>query len=111
MRRRDPRGARLGKGGGYADLGFALLAALGAIEPDVPVFTTVHPTQLLENGAIPMNDHDVTLDAVFLRSVASRVPAGARVPEGLIPGCSRTNVRPPPPVARHLAREPKGDDT
>ena len=105
-------GARLGKGGGYADLEFALLAALGAIEPDVPVFTTVHPTQLLENGAIPMNDHDVTLDAVFTPLGRIACSRGRARPRGIDPRLlTDERASAMPPVARHLAREPKRDDT
>lgn len=98
-------GARLGKGGGYADLEFALLAALGVIELDVPVLTTVHPAQLLEHDAVPMSDHDVTLDAVFtpLEHIECS-PRRAR-PRAVDPRLlSDDRVSAMPPVARYLAR-------
>src|SRR5271156_1400761 len=40
-------GARLGKGGGFADLEFALASAAGLIGPDTVCVTTVHEIQLV----------------------------------------------------------------
>lgn len=57
-------GARLGKGGGYSDLEYAMLAELGCVGPETPVVTTVHPSQILPDGAIPMEPHDVAFDRV-----------------------------------------------
>jgi 5-formyltetrahydrofolate cyclo-ligase len=56
-------GARLGKGGGYADLEFALAREAGLVGPDTPVVTTVHPLQIVPGG-IPLTRHDVGLDYV-----------------------------------------------
>ena len=57
-------GARLGKGGGFADLEFALAAAAGLIGPDTVVVTTVHELQVRAAGVIPMAAHDVPVDLV-----------------------------------------------
>lgn len=57
-------GARLGKGGGYADLELALLLAAGRVDPDVPIATTVHDCQVAAAGAVPVEAHDSTLDLV-----------------------------------------------
>lgn len=60
----DRRGARLGKGGGFSDLEFALASAAGLIGATTLVVTTVHPLQVLDTGRIPVTDHDVPLDVV-----------------------------------------------
>jgi 5-formyltetrahydrofolate cyclo-ligase len=60
----DRSGARLGKGGGFADLEFALASAAGLIGPRTVVVTTVHPVQIVQAGRIPMTAHDVPLDAI-----------------------------------------------
>lgn len=60
----DRTGARLGKGGGFADLEFALARAAGLIGARTMVVTTVHPLQVVDDGLIPMIDHDVPLDAI-----------------------------------------------
>jgi 5-formyltetrahydrofolate cyclo-ligase len=57
------QGARVGKGGGFSDLEFALLAEAGLIGPDTVVATTVHPLQVLD-GALPETDHDFRLDLI-----------------------------------------------
>ncbi len=61
----DPTGARLGKGGGFADLEFALATTTGLIRPETLVATTVHPLQVIKPGRIPMTPHDVPLDLII----------------------------------------------
>lgn len=65
-------GARLGKGGGYSDLEFALACSLGLVDDDTPVVTTVHELQVVDE-AIPMTPHDVPLDFVVTPDRAIRV--------------------------------------
>lgn len=60
----DPAGGRLGKGGGFSDLEYAVAAEAGLVRPATPVATTVHGLQLVAEGEIPMVDHDVRLDLV-----------------------------------------------
>jgi 5-formyltetrahydrofolate cyclo-ligase len=57
-------GARLGKGGGFADLEYALAAAAGLIGPHTLTVTTVHEIQVRPAGEIPLTDHDVMLDLI-----------------------------------------------
>jgi 5-formyltetrahydrofolate cyclo-ligase len=58
----SPHGHRVGKGGGFADLEYALLCEAGVIDTSTPVVTTVHPLQLREE--LPVREHDVGLDGV-----------------------------------------------
>ncbi len=53
-------GARLGKGGGYSDLEYAVVRGLGLVAAETPVVTTVHPLQVVEED-FPMLRHDVVL--------------------------------------------------
>lgn len=80
----DRSGARLGKGGGFADLEFALAGAAGLIGPDTPVVTTVHPLQVLDDGRIPMTDHDVPLDAIITPDELIRCAGGRARPGGVL---------------------------
>ena len=57
-------GARLGKGGGFADLEYALASAAGLIGPDTVVVTTVHELQVRPAGSIPVTGHDIPVDLV-----------------------------------------------
>lgn len=56
-------GARLGKGGGYSDLEYALLREKGKIDARTPIVTTVHPLQILD-ADLPMAQHDIPLNAI-----------------------------------------------
>ena len=55
-------GARLGKGGGVTDLEYGILRTLGCAGPRTPIASTVHPSQVLARGQIPMLAHDVPVD-------------------------------------------------
>lgn len=67
-------GTRLGKGGGFADLEFALACEAGMIGPDTVVATTVHELQVLPAGAIPRTGHDVRVDLVVTPDRVLRIP-------------------------------------
>lgn len=54
------RGARAGKGEGYADMEYALLRELGLKE--TPVVTTVHPAQIVDDLAV--DSHDLSVDII-----------------------------------------------
>ncbi len=56
-------GARVGKGGGYSDLEYALLREDGKVDAATPIITTVHPLQLIP-GEIPMTEHDIPLNTI-----------------------------------------------
>ena len=72
-------GARVGKGGGYSDLEFALARSLGLVDDNTPVVSTVHELQLLDES-IPMTAHDVPLDLVVTPDRAIRVRRRRRKP-------------------------------
>jgi 5-formyltetrahydrofolate cyclo-ligase len=78
-------GARLGKGGGFADLEFALAAAAGLIGPDTVTVTTVHELQVRPAGTIPLTGHDVPLDFIVTpdRVIDCRPVRGPRPTAGI----------------------------
>lgn len=57
------KGARIGKGGGYSDLEYALLREEKKAGPATPIITTVHPLQNVDEE-LPMTEHDIPLDAI-----------------------------------------------
>ena len=73
-------GARLGKGGGFADLEFAVASAAGLIGPDTVVVTTVHEVQVQPAGLVPTASHDMPVDLVVTpeRIIDCRASRGAR---------------------------------
>jgi len=58
-----PDGRRLGKGGGYSDLEFALARQLGKITDETTIVTIVHPFQITDKD-IPFESHDIPLDFI-----------------------------------------------
>ncbi len=81
------KGARIGKGGGYSDLEYAIGREFGFIQEAVTVITTVHPLQVIDKN-IPETDHDFRVDFIV-------------TPEQIIP-TRRTGGRPKGIIAPHL---------
>jgi 5-formyltetrahydrofolate cyclo-ligase len=78
-------GARLGKGGGFADLEYALASAAGLIGPQTVCVTTVHELQIRQAGTIPLTEHDVPIDLIVTpdRIIDCRPLHGSRAPAGI----------------------------
>jgi 5-formyltetrahydrofolate cyclo-ligase len=81
----DENGARLGKGGGFADLEDALASAARLIGPDTVVVTTVHELQVRPAGTIRTAAHDVPVDLVVTpeRVIDCRGRRGPRPVDGI----------------------------
>jgi 5-formyltetrahydrofolate cyclo-ligase len=69
-------GARLGKGGGFSDLEFALAAAAGLIDARTRVVTTVHDVQVQTAGTIPTVGHDMHVDLIVTPTRVIECPRG-----------------------------------
>jgi 5-formyltetrahydrofolate cyclo-ligase len=78
------QGARLGKGGGYSDLEYAVLRELGLVQADTPIVTTVHPVQILADDAIPMLPHDISLDLFCTPTETVHCPRPYARPDGVL---------------------------
>jgi 5-formyltetrahydrofolate cyclo-ligase len=77
-------GARLGKGGGFSDLEFALASEAGLIGRSTVVVTTVHDVQVRPAGVIPVTDHDVRLDVIVTPTRVISVRRRGRRPTGRV---------------------------
>jgi len=99
-----PAGARLGKGGGYSDLEFALAREIGAVGERTPVVTTVHELQVLD-GTIPMTDHDVPLDIIATPERVIRTRRKLTKPRGIVwPELARAQLDAMPVLRRLRGR-------
>jgi 5-formyltetrahydrofolate cyclo-ligase len=58
------RGSRIGKGGGYSDLEYAIGREFGSVKEDVVIVTTVHPLQIVDED-LPETDHDFRIDFII----------------------------------------------
>jgi len=79
----NPFGQRLGKGEGYGDLEFGILLEMGIIDRDIPIATTVHPLQIVQE-ALPQAPHDVSLDYIITPEGVLKIEKRAERPEGLL---------------------------
>ncbi|RGD62016.1 5-formyltetrahydrofolate cyclo-ligase [Kitasatospora xanthocidica] len=77
----DRSGARIGKGAGYSDLEYALLAEAGLVGPGTVIATTVHQLQLVDR--VPMTEHDVYVDLVITPTEVITCPPRPR-PAGIL---------------------------
>lgn len=77
------KGARIGKGGGYSDLEYALLLESGALGTDTPIATTVHPVQIVRENLL-MTAHDMPLDLIATPRAVIEVERAYDRPKGLL---------------------------
>ena len=77
------RGARVGKGGGFSDLEFALLTELHLVGPWTTVATTVHPLQIVRSP-VAMLGHDIPLDLIATPDDTIACPRHHERPRGII---------------------------
>jgi 5-formyltetrahydrofolate cyclo-ligase len=75
-------GSKLGKGGGFSDLEYALGREFRFVGDETPTLTTVHPCQIIERN-IPMMVHDVSLDYIITRHEIIRTFSNYVKPEGI----------------------------
>ena len=76
------KGARVGKGGGYSDLEFALLTEEKKIGPHTPIVTSVHPLQIVDDE-MPMTEHDIPLTAIVTPAEIIDIKPGFKRPKGI----------------------------
>lgn len=83
-------GRRIGKGGGYSDLEYAIGREFGFVKEDVVIVTTVHPLQIVDRD-LPETDHDFRVDFIV-------------TPEEIIP-THRAGGRPKGIIKKHLTEQ------
>jgi 5-formyltetrahydrofolate cyclo-ligase len=77
------KGARLGKGGGFSDLEYALLSEANKIDRRTVVATTVHPIQIVRENLL-MTAHDIPVNLVATPRAAIEVDGAFKRPTGIL---------------------------
>ena len=75
-------GAKIGKGGGFSDLEYAIGKEFGIVDENTPTISTVHQLQIVEYG-LPMEKHDVPLDYIVTRNNIIITNSSYKKPEGI----------------------------
>ena len=78
------KGARVGKGGGFSDLEYGLLAETGKVGPRTPIVTTIHAIQMVPQE-IEMRAHDIPVDIVVTPDGPIVLRAAFPRPRGIYP--------------------------
>jgi 5-formyltetrahydrofolate cyclo-ligase len=76
-------GARIGKGGGYHDLEYAILVDAGKIDTHTVVGTTVHPIQILRQHLM-VTAHDLPVDLIATPRAVIEVERQYERPRGIL---------------------------
>jgi 5-formyltetrahydrofolate cyclo-ligase len=97
------QGVRIGKGGGFSDLEFALLVEAGLVDQTTTLATTVHPLQVVD-GDLPETAHDFRVDIIVTPDEVIR-PKHPRRPRGIIWDDLDDEKIAEIPVLRRLARK------
>lgn len=77
-------GARLGKGGGYSDLEFAIATEAGLVDDDSVIATTIHASQIFDDGTIPVTEHDFPVDLIVTPDEVIRTGTSLIRPSGVL---------------------------
>ncbi|KAM9374079.1 methenyltetrahydrofolate synthase domain-containing protein [Phaethornis superciliosus] len=78
------KGWRIGKGEGYADMEYAMMVSMGAVQEDTPVITIVHDCQVLDIAEELLGDHDLTVDYILTPSRTIKTNCKRPKPQGII---------------------------
>jgi 5-formyltetrahydrofolate cyclo-ligase len=78
----NPKGARIGKGGGYSDLEYALTREAGLVRQGTPIVTTVHDLQVLDEE-LPVLSHDIPVDYIVTPSAVIETHTKLPRPKGI----------------------------
>jgi 5-formyltetrahydrofolate cyclo-ligase len=87
----NQKGARLGKGGGYSDLEYAMLREAGKLNEDTPVITIVHDLQVVDLE-IPMEEHDLPVDIIVTPTRTLLAERAYPKPKGVLRGLVSPDV-------------------
>ncbi|XP_069492658.1 methenyltetrahydrofolate synthase domain-containing protein isoform X1 [Ambystoma mexicanum] len=78
------KGWRIGKGEGFADMEFAMMASMGAVNEDTVIVTTVHDCQVVDIPEELVDDHDLTVDYILTPTRVIKTKCTRPKPLGII---------------------------
>ncbi|XP_054626757.1 methenyltetrahydrofolate synthase domain-containing protein isoform X2 [Dunckerocampus dactyliophorus] len=78
------KGFRIGKGEGYADLEYGMMASMGAVDESTVVVTVVHDSQVVDISEEIIESHDLTVDYILTPSRVIKTNCLSPKPQGII---------------------------
>ncbi|MEQ2229101.1 hypothetical protein ILYODFUR_015478, partial [Ilyodon furcidens] len=78
------KGCRIGKGEGYADMEWAMMASMGAVHESTVVVTVVHDCQVVDIPEKLIGSHDLTVDYILTPTRVIKTECKLPKPLGII---------------------------
>ncbi|TKS70080.1 Methenyltetrahydrofolate synthase domain-containing protein [Collichthys lucidus] len=78
------KGFRIGKGEGYADLEYGMMASMGAVDDSTVVVTIVHDCQVVDIPEALIEKHDLTVDYILTPTRVIKTNCLRPKPQGII---------------------------
>jgi len=75
-------GVRIGKGGGYGELEYAILREFGKVDENTPIMTNVHEIQVYER--LPSDPYDLTVDYIATPRDLIKIEQRRARPRGIL---------------------------
>ncbi|XP_047437164.1 methenyltetrahydrofolate synthase domain-containing protein isoform X1 [Mugil cephalus] len=78
------KGFRIGKGEGFADMEYGMMACMGAVNESTVVVTVVHDCQIVDIPEELMGTHDLTVDYILTPTTVIKTNCQLPKPHGII---------------------------
>ncbi|XP_030271258.1 methenyltetrahydrofolate synthase domain-containing protein isoform X1 [Sparus aurata] len=78
------KGFRIGKGEGFADMEYGMMASMGAVNESTVVVSIVHDCQVLDIPEELMDSHDLTVDYILTPTRVIKTNCQLPKPQGII---------------------------
>ncbi|XP_051236457.1 methenyltetrahydrofolate synthase domain-containing protein isoform X1 [Dicentrarchus labrax] len=78
------KGFRIGKGEGFADMEYGMMASMGAVNDSTVVVTVVHDCQVVDIPEELIESHDVTVDYILTPTRVIKTDCKHPKPQGII---------------------------
>lgn len=96
------KGYRIGKGEGFADMEFAMMACMGAVCDSTVIVTIVHDCQVMDIPEKLIEDHDLTVDFILTPTRIIQTECKRLKPQGIIWSKLDTDVLKKIPILKKL---------
>ncbi|KAA0714597.1 Methenyltetrahydrofolate synthase domain-containing protein [Triplophysa tibetana] len=95
-------GYRIGKGEGFADMEYAMMACMGAVCDSTVIVTIVHDCQVMDIPEKLIEDHDLTVDFILTPTRIIQTECKRPKPQGIIWSKLDTEVLTKIPILKKL---------
>ncbi|XP_052387205.1 methenyltetrahydrofolate synthase domain-containing protein isoform X3 [Carassius gibelio] len=96
------KGYRIGKGEGFADLEYAMMACMGAVCESTVVVTIVHDCQVVDIPEELIESHDLTVDFILTPTRIIKTDCTHPKPQGIIWSKLHTEILKKIPILKKL---------